>query len=144
MDVIVRFWGRVNKTATCWLWLGAPTPDGYGRLFDKGFNWAVHRWAYARLVGSIPDGMWVLHKCDVRACVNPDHLYLGTVLENNRDTTNRGRHAEALKIQCPRGHEYDATNTISQRGRNGKLWRQCRICRNQGFRDLRKRRRERM
>lgn len=69
-----RFWPKVNKTETCWLWTGYVDNDkGYGRFAYPGGTLA-HRFAYELLVGPIPDGLQVDHKCRVKSCVNPDHL----------------------------------------------------------------------
>lgn len=86
-----RFWPKVQKTATCWYWVAHRAPNGYGRILHDDKVQDAHRVAYQLLVGPIPEGMWVLHKCDVKPCVNPDHLYLGTVVENTRDAVERGR-----------------------------------------------------
>lgn len=77
----------------CWLWLGSAQPQGYGRLWtDRVFrNEPAHRAAYRTWVGPIPDGLWVLHRCDVRPCINPAHLFLGTSQDNIDDKVRKGR-----------------------------------------------------
>ena len=79
----------------CWLWLRARNPNGYGLLRFTGSAKEVptlaHRHAYTLVYGNIPDGMCVLHRCDVRCCVNPDHLFLGTHLDNMADMRAKGR-----------------------------------------------------
>jgi hypothetical protein len=78
-----RFWKRLEKTETCWNWLGAPTPKGYGNIVDEaGKTHAAHRFAYELLVGPIPDGMLVDHACRNKGCVNPNHLRLATNKQN--------------------------------------------------------------
>ncbi len=86
-----RFWKRVKKTNTCWLWTGSLNGDGYGTFSFYGPIIAVHRVVWMLLKSEIPQGMNVLHTCDVRNCVNPNHLYLGTQKDNRRDADVRGR-----------------------------------------------------
>lgn len=89
------FWKRVEKTETCWLWRGKLVGIGYGSFANgaKGnvTHHRAHRFAYALCVGPIPPGMQVLHRCDVPACVRPDHLFLGTQLDNMHDKVAKGR-----------------------------------------------------
>lgn len=122
-----RFWGRVNKTETCWLWTGGTTTNGYGRIYlIRGGSWkavSAHRLSYELAFGRIPDGLCVLHHCDNPPCVNPAHLYAGTMTDNNRDMNSRGRHYRHT-THCRRGHEWTPDSTYSWRGR-----RECRECR---------------
>ena len=71
----------------CWLWLGRCDGKGYGRFN----NTMVHRLSYLAARGPISAGLLVLHKCDVPGCINPDHLFLGTALDNARDRDRKGR-----------------------------------------------------
>lgn len=78
----------------CWLWLGSVNKGpcgGYGAMTIKGLPKAAHRAFYSEFVGPIPDGMEVCHKCDVRCCVNPQHLFIGTKSDNQRDCVRKGR-----------------------------------------------------
>lgn len=76
----------------CWLWLGSLNVWGYGRLGPQRRERQAHRLSYLTFKGPIPPGLLVLHSCDMACCVNPDHLRLGTVAENNHDAIERKRH----------------------------------------------------
>lgn len=79
----------------CWLWLGCVGPTGYGTVFrgpgKKPNSERSHRWSWRIHHGPVPAGLHVLHKCDVRSCVNPDHLFLGTHTDNMHDMRRKGR-----------------------------------------------------
>lgn len=76
----------------CWLWTAACFGNGYGAFrTPPGEEGRAHRWAYAYFVGPIPEGLHVLHRCDIRRCVNPDHLWVGTDADNQADMTQKGR-----------------------------------------------------
>ena len=98
MNCFDRFFKKVEKSPTgCWLWLSVIDDSGYG-----GF-WFIKKWRKAHRVswelfkGPIPEGLQVLHKCDVRNCVNPEHLFLGTNYDNSRDCFNKHRHARGSR-----------------------------------------------
>lgn len=75
----------------CWLWDGGYSGSGYGRFNVRGKMVQAHRFSYERYVGAIPDDLFVCHRCDVRPCVNPDHLFVGTQSDNLRDMVAKGR-----------------------------------------------------
>lgn len=87
-----RFWSRVEKSEGCWEWQG-PTHDGYGSLTRHGVSMGAHRAAWLETHGEIPDGLCVLHHCDNRRCVRPEHLFLGTRRDNAQDAQSKGRHS---------------------------------------------------
>jgi hypothetical protein len=91
-----RFAKYVDKSE-CWLWKGGVLENGYGIFHwvegGKGKSRSAHRCAYELAYGPIAEGMMVLHTCDNRTCVRPDHLYLGTHEQNMRDMKERNRAA---------------------------------------------------
>lgn len=94
--VVSRFWTKVTKSAGCWLWTGSKDRKGYGQLSvgskcdGSKRPHSAHRISWT-LANGDPGELCVLHRCDVPACVRPDHLFLGTVADNNRDMFAKGR-----------------------------------------------------
>lgn len=100
---IARFWAKVDRSGgpdACWIWRGCVSGRGYGRLkWGSRVPTRAHRVAYELAFGPIPDGLYVLHRCDVPACVKtePDarfpngHLWLGTAQDNTDDMIAKGR-----------------------------------------------------
>ncbi len=84
-----KFWPRVaiGRPNECWEWQGPRNPPGYGVAFGEG----AHRVSWRLAHGDIPKGMYVCHACDNKPCVNPAHLWLGTVQSNTRDAVVKGR-----------------------------------------------------
>lgn len=100
---LISFNEKVKKTQTCWLWTRAKTDKGYGNTSLGKHNYhPAHRISWTIHKGKIPNGLWVLHKCDVRSCVNPDHLYLGTHEDNMRDMSARNRHYDCAGEKHPK------------------------------------------
>src|SRR3990167_2109214 len=85
-----KFWSKVAKTPTCWVWLST-LARGYGQYKQQGKYQYAHRLAYQETFGSIPPGLFVLHRCDNPSCVKPDHLFLGTARDNYLDCVRKGR-----------------------------------------------------
>lgn len=84
-----RFWSKVDVRGAddCWLWTRCVSTPGYGQFCGR----SAHRVAYELAKGPIPQGLCVLHSCDVRRCCNPAHLRVGTNADNMRDKLERGR-----------------------------------------------------
>lgn len=93
MDVnhFVELHCAIKKPNGCWMWTKSLTHNGYGRVQIDRKSRKAHRVAYELANGPIPDGRQVCHHCDTPACINPDHLFLGSQLENMRDMIKKGR-----------------------------------------------------
>jgi len=93
-----RFWDKVIKTDSCWLWIGYIGKRGYGDFRINKKTYRAHRVSYVINIGPIPDNLCVLHKCDNRRCIRPDHLWLGTVLDNQKDMSQKKRGKNAYMV----------------------------------------------
>jgi len=89
--VVDRFWSKVEKADGCWLWTAYCGKWGYGSFCVGDSMVLAHRVSYELAYGPIPDGLDVLHRCDNPPCVRPEHLFLGTDLDNARDMDSKGR-----------------------------------------------------
>ena len=99
MDILERLAQKieVDPDTNCWLWTGVIHHNGYGFISYECKQVSVHRLMYSLVYGDIPDGLCVLHRCDVRNCINPEHLFLGTYQDNWDDCCRKGRQATGLK-----------------------------------------------
>lgn len=138
MPVLDRWWQKVDRRADneCWPWTASRDGDGYGRFqvptATGQRHTRAHRWIFEQIHGPVPDGMVIMHVCDHPWCVNPNHLRLGTPLDNNDDKVAKGRHARlwgtplkrSRQTHCKHGHEFTPENTkVNDRGH-----RTCRTC----------------
>lgn len=114
-----RFWGNVVKTDTCWLYQNLEK-DGYG-YFRHGvppnqLQWFAHRFSWTIANGPVPVGLEVCHTCDVRCCVNPAHLFLGTHDQNMKDCAAKGRQARGVGTNRNKLTEAQVLEIIALKG----------------------------
>jgi len=127
-----RFWAKVHKSDApngCWEWIGCRNHKNYGDIRALNERYA-YRVSWVMAYGPIPSGLSVCHKCDNPPCVRPDHLFIGTTADNQKDSVAKGRHRNANKRFCPRGHPYSGANLLEEfRANRGWKHRECRECR---------------
>jgi hypothetical protein len=131
---VARFWSRVDKTPTCWIWTGhlnKPTAYGHFRIADDApgvkSKILAHRLSWYLFGNTVPEGMELDHLCRNRRCVNPAHLELVTHTENvRRGVSPSALHAQ--KTHCPQGHPLSGSNLKLSKNGKGRIARCCRIC----------------
>jgi len=109
--------------SSCLIWIGTCCYGGYGRIGHNYNTFMAHRASYQEFVGPIPKNKFVLHKCDQPACINPEHLYVGTAMDNSRDISRRKRGHNAKKTHCKYGHPFSGSNLYET-----KYQRRCMTC----------------
>ena len=111
-----RFLSKVEKSEGCWDWKGSKKITGYGSFHYKGKTYCSSRASYELFVGDIPSGMLVLHKCDRSLCVNPEHLFIGTQLDNIKDMVDKKRQQKG-ESHCHHKLTQDQANAIKDDAR---------------------------
>lgn len=134
-DVLKRFAQKVMVAENgCWEWIGANDRSfGYGILTVNKNRIRTHRLSWKFFHGEIKNGLCICHHCDNPLCVNPDHLFSGTQLDNIKDMELKNRRVSVLgmiqrrKTHCPKGHPYSGKNLVLRFIKNMQV-RRCRIC----------------
>jgi hypothetical protein len=103
-----------NKTDGCWLWTGRFNNMGYGKICSGDGEQYAHRVSWALANGSVPAGLFVCHRCDNPACINPDHLFLGTQKDNMQDCKDKGRFNSPKRMASVRKGTSINTNKLTE------------------------------
>jgi hypothetical protein len=97
-----RFWSKVHKTDTCWLWTACKAVNGYGQFSSNRKTYKAHRISWELHFGEIEKNKNICHSCDIKLCVNPDHLFLGTQKENIHDMCKKNRQHRPTGVKNPK------------------------------------------
>jgi hypothetical protein len=117
-----EFWNKVDKQGNddCWNWKAGKDDHGYGKFKFNGHAYHSHRLSWIFCNGNIPDKLQVLHHCDNPACVNPNHLFLGTPTDNMQDMTKKGRSMYGEKGNNAK-LTWDQVQQIRERRKHGEM-----------------------
>jgi len=143
-EFVARFEAKVVRDDCmpdgCHIWTATKTKGGWGYGQIKNFGkWVIaSRASYVIYKGEIPHGMQICHSCDYPPCVNPAHLFLGSISDNMNDSVVKGRHVQSRKTHCPKGHEYAGNNLYEYPMEKHRV---CRICRREANKRLRAKKR---
>lgn len=137
-----RFVEKFRVTPGCWVWTAGLGSNGYGHFWNGLGPTPAHRMSYMLFIGAIPDGLGVLHKCDNRLCVNPDHFFLGDNADNTADMVSKGRQRKGAQVAASKlddeqvklirsdsrsdrkvAHDYGVSHTTINDIRSNKIWR---------------------
>lgn len=145
-DLEDRLWPRIDKNGSggCWIWTGGLNAHGYGQIRDQGRNRRVHRVVWELIREAIPVGAVLCHTCDIPACCNPEHLFVGSMADNSADMVAKGRQGrysplsrseisdrlrEAKPKRCPRcGQTKQPDEFGVNKGRDDGLQVYCQLC----------------
>jgi hypothetical protein len=123
-----------KESSGCWVWTGFCGSFGYGMVYlgarpnGKPLNRNAHRAMWIALHGPLTRSEFVCHKCDNPPCCNPDHLFIGSLKDNNRDMATKGRYNHQKRTHCIHGHEFTPENTYRSPSRPDR--RSCLACMN--------------
>jgi hypothetical protein len=125
-QIATKFWSHVAKSTGCWEWSGLLNANGYGRFaLSASDQTGAHRFAWQLTNGPIPVGRVVMHSCDNRKCVRPDHLSLGTQRDNLRDASRKRRLPNQNKTHCAQGHPLTGDNVRPRHDHKGRACVTC-------------------
>ena len=124
-----RFWASLTKDGPihpvcgqCWQWIGCIAHDGYGVIKVYSVPTKAHRYSWTVNRGVIPPGQKVLHQCDYKSCVNPDHLFLGTIQDNSDDKVAKGRQTKGSESHWAKITEEDVMFILTHYRPRHRLW----------------------
>lgn len=136
VECLLRLSASPEPNTGCWIWVRSKGPHGYGTTQRGTIRQLAHRLSYECFKGEVPAGLFVCHRCDVKLCINPDHLFLGTGSDNMQDCARKGRNSrkltdeEVVQIRCVvgvsrmhLGRLYGVSDTMIRVIQRGEWWR---------------------
>lgn len=120
----------VEPNTGCILWTGPSDKNGYGKIYANKKHLRAHRLSYEMFKGGLKSEDLVCHKCDTPACVNSEHLFVGTPKDNMIDKVNKGRlkNQWSNRTTCKRGHLFTEENSVYKISNSGNRVKSCKIC----------------
>lgn len=117
---LASFWAKVDKNGPngCWVWTASRKPNGYAQFYSRGRMHRAHRLAWTLMGRELPaKGLELAHRCHNRICVNPEHIYVATHLENIQDGVRAARHAHGERMSTAKLTEANVLEIRSLRGK---------------------------